>query len=545
MKRMLRLFKSLPLLVRIASIFGALFVALCIFAWINSFGTSTAPVTTDLVKGIGGSRQLVVLVHGWTRGPSQLEAVAKAALDSRPGADIMMVGYAGQIFSDADPCGIAAQIDGKIDELQKANQYDDIVLCGYSAGALLVRKAYVYGCGSVGDSPGSDRRRETVGVRKQWVDKVNRIVLLAGMNRGASIEKMGPHAKLALMVAKVTGTGHFAIECIRGAPFVANLRVQWVRTMHAAERDNLKRPAVVQLLGEVDDVVSEEDSRDVTVARDFIWTKVYNTDHYKMAVLDETPSGRERRGKIMEAFGDEDVLAELKRKSNTVAQETDDKVTEVVFVLHGIRDLGEWTSQFEPALKERFTKLNPNSDKKMEVVKSSYGYFGMGPFLLPWDRQRNVRWFMDEVTELYAKYPKLERLHFIGHSNGTYVLGSALERYVTLRVDRVVLAGSVLRRDYPWSDYTKRVTGVRNYVGSDDVVVGLGPKVFEVPGFSLLNGDLGSAGYDGFLKGTEQDFYVNGAHGAALDKRNVSSIVDFIAEGKVTRVAELQKSQRP
>ena len=100
---------------------------------------------------------------------------------------------------------------------------------------------------------------------------------------------------------------------------------------------------------------------------------------------------------------------------------------------------------------------------------------------------------------------------------------------------RVVFAGSVVRRDYNWDVLVGRVAGIRNYVGSADWVVGLFPKFFELPGLSTLNPDLGSAGFDGFMRpfarrNNAQVEFVRGGHGAALDPRNRQSIVSYIIE---------------
>ena len=67
--------------------------------------------------------------------------------------------------------------------------------------------------------------------------------------------------------------------------------------------------------------------------------------------------------------------------------------------------------------------------------------------------------------------------------------------------------------------------------GSADWVVGFFPKLFELPGLSVLNPDLGSAGFTGFLDGRVKDYdtqFIQGGHGAALIHQNVQSIVDFI-----------------
>ncbi len=159
----------------------------------------------------------------------------------------------------------------------------------------------------------------------------------------------------------------------------------------------------------------------------------------------------------------------------------------------------------------------------------------MGPFLLWGDRQKNVRWFMDEFTEIKARFPNLRKVHFIGHSNGTYVLASALRNYKTLKVGNVAFGGCVLRRNFDWDSVQAQFDSVRNYVGSSDWVVGWFPALFERPLFDLVNRDIGSAGFDGFTtaRGNALETrFLNGAHSVALDARNIGSIVEYIVNNK-------------
>jgi hypothetical protein len=159
----------------------------------------------------------------------------------------------------------------------------------------------------------------------------------------------------------------------------------------------------------------------------------------------------------------------------------------------------------------------------------------MGPFLLWADRQTNVRWFMDEFTEIKTRFPNLQKVHFIGHSNGTYVLASALQNYRTLTVGNIAFGGCVLRRDFDWDQVGAQFDRIRNYVGSRDWVVGWFPRLFEYPIFNLVNNDLGSAGFRGFtrpLGNALETRYLDGAHSIALHPKNISSIVEFIINGK-------------
>jgi pimeloyl-ACP methyl ester carboxylesterase len=143
---------------------------------------------------------------------------------------------------------------------------------------------------------------------------------------------------------------------------------------------------------------------------------------------------------------------------------------------------------------------------------------------------------MDQYTEALAAYPNADgNIDFVGHSNGTYVLARALQDYHTLSVNRVVFAGSVVRRDYDWDGALAReqVKRVRNYVASADWVVALFPHFFELPIVSSVfsANDIGGAGFDGFQRkgdNVHEIHYVEGGHAAALDERNLPSIVDFL-----------------
>jgi pimeloyl-ACP methyl ester carboxylesterase len=499
--------------------------------------------------------ELIVLAHGLKQGAEGLGGIRRAVREVKPQAHIVSFDYNRHLFSNASPFLIAERMDDKLDALQNARSYQRIVLVGYSMGALLVRKALVYGCGSVEDLPSNGEacraRREPRG----WVKQVERLVLLAGMNRGWSGDKRPADmpwrrwigVAAGMLVCKWTHTGLLIRQCMKGQPFVSNLRLQWLEVMRQADRLGIGRPSVIQFLGDTDDVVSSKDSRDVTVARDFIWVKVPNTGHRGLVEVEGAGIAEERKQILQQAFGDEGAIARLKGANSELAWEEDASVRTVVCVLHGIRDIGGWTSQFEAPLKEAYQQTHPPEDK-LYVDRASYGFFAMGPFLLWADRQRNVRWFMDQVTELTARFPNLREIHFIGHSNGTYVLASALEKYKTLKVGKVVLAGSVIRRDYRWSDYSGRVGKVRNYVGSKDYVVGLFPRLFELSPFNLLNGDIGSAGFNGFEDGSVKAMetqFVRGGHDAALVVENISSIVDFIIHEKKTDIGDLLVCRRP
>jgi pimeloyl-ACP methyl ester carboxylesterase len=499
-------------------------------------------VREELVSSARNASELLVIVHGYTGNIRSMDDVRAAAHEERPNADLLLLEFPAQAFSNADCFRVSDSICNIIKRYDDEKHYTRIRLVGFSIGALLVRKAYVYGHGHIEDITPEAELPSELRDPMEWVQKVDRIILLAGMNRGWTVREK-PRAmrwnramcyRIGTLFGKWTGTARLIRQCERGEPFVANLRIQWLDVMHSIASD--KQPTVVQLLGRVDDVVSDEDNRDVTVCKDFIFVPVNGTSHPQAIRFKDPPYASERRRKFTAALGDNMTLEQLKLESPKLPDDTDTQVVALVVVLHGIRDMGEWTSQFEKPLQEAFRKKYSGNDK-LQVYRPSYGYFAMGPFLLWSDRQVNVRWFMDEFTELKAKYPSLKEIDFIGHSNGTYVLASALRKYKTMRIDRAVFAGSVVRRDFDWGMLKGRIRGVRNYVGSKDWVVGLFPRLFELPVFNAVNRDIGSAGFNGFegsFGNAAETRFISGSHGAALQSANIRSIVDFIINETVS-----------
>ncbi len=478
-------------------------------------------------------RDLVLVVHGYESDPETLSGMSSIVKQTMPNALVLVPRYNCGRFSNADPYHIASELEDAIVKLDARHNFTSITLLGHSIGALLVRKAYVWGHGLTEDRPGFPTTKHS------WVDKVQRIVLLAGMNRGWSISprasKMHLGELLGIWVGKrigqLTGTGRLILSAERGAPFVADLRVQWIRLARGESGPQVK--PVIQLLGDDDNIVSVADSMDLTASKDFIYLPVVGATHAGIV---------QERDAIAGALAD--PIDSLRAKTQNISNE-DQTVEEVVFVLHGIRDFGSWTE----ALRQEIERRARSTDRRVVVVTSKYGYFPMGRFLLYGARQTNVRWFMDEYTEVIAQYPRA-RISFVGHSNGTYILAKALETYTTLRVHRVVFAGSVVRGAFPWRKYSAlsgepaRVDDLRNLMASSDWVVGVFPGLYELVGEStralgLSPGhfDIGAAGFRGFQETVgphDNVMFIKGGHNAAIDvgdKARHSAISDFVLDG--------------
>jgi pimeloyl-ACP methyl ester carboxylesterase len=502
----------------------------------------------EFVPGASGeANTLVVMVHGLA-GRRSLQRAERLVNETLPDADRLIVDYAGSRITNLDPYEVADAIERGIHETMEERQYTSIILFGHSAGACLLRKAFVWGHGREEDRFRMGRRG-----KHAWVNHVERCVLLAGMNRGWSIAPRPAQMSLVhyvllglgQVVSRLFGIARFAMSMRRGSPFIADTRVQWIQLVRSDDVVSGKAPlpTVIQLIGSKDDIVSREDGQDLLAARDTVFVTLPQTGHRDIGgALDgaNTPGAENRLRRIAQALqGRMDLLGPDR---NDLPAE-DRSVTRLIYVLHGIRDYGNWTDVLRDEIQNRCRSLKESA----VVVNMKYGYFPMLPFITYSDRQRNVRRFMDRYTEDLARYPNAVTVDFVGHSNGTYILASALQHYATIKVRRVFFAGSVVPKHYPWQDLNRlgRVERVANVVATSDWVVAIFPKVFEqisdlrnqqpTTGFF----DLGSAGFRGFLESdgsaVVRDLkFSPGEHSTGVeisDRSKLDAIAGFVAQG--------------
>lgn len=493
---------------------------------------------------------LVAVVHG-VSGRASVEGLVGLVQASLPGADCLVLDYDSRPFGNSDPYAVANVLEERLHEEFGSGRYRDVILVGHSAGGAILRKAFVW-------ANGQEEDRHSLGARgvRPWAQAVRRIVMLAGINRGWSVEErqagMGwakyVFLRAGLPVARWLGIGEFTRGVYRGTPFIADTRVQWLRLSRrdAVVAGSEPFPQVIQLLGDADDLVSREDGMDLVASRGTVFRTLSQTTHGDITqVLQDPahPEAAERAVLIRRAIvGD---LVGLQPDQPLAGRREENRdVQRLVYLMHGIRDHGDWTDVIRRSIEHRIAE----GGEKARVINLKYGYFAMLPFLLYRDRQRNVRRFMDEYTENLAEFPNATEVDYLGHSNGTYVLASALMGYATLRVRRVFFAGSVVPKHYPWSELVaaKRVLQVVNVVATTDWVVALFPKLFEQiadwlgarPRRGWL--DIGAAGFRGFLDAGEADGavvdikYVAGKHSAGVEvakQAKLDTIVAYVFDG--------------
>jgi len=521
--------------------------------------------------------ELVIVLHGATR--AGVADVVQAVKTARPNAEVIAPPLAElrEFRSTASPQSLAMRVADVIDAVWEkcGGRYERIVIVGHSAGGMIARKVVILACGEVAlrNSKGqlhtaapfeAEIKRFANG--RPWAQKIERLMLLAGLNRGWSVEGAKDWVR-----AMWFSLGHVLAECIHlfrgryptffdfrsGSRFMVQTRLQWLALIRSGVRSDL---FTVQLVGTLDDVVPLADAVDFDVelsgdGKSFRLLELPCSNHG--TALNMTPPAHNseeqneppavtRWRRFVDALTKSP--GELERAPGAISRDhladalppkPDLAVSDVVFVMHGIRDKGFWTQKVARQIK-LFAEAAKTDIRSMTA---SYGYLALLPFTLPWVRRRKVEWLMDRYTEIKAQYPNAD-LSYVGHSNGTYLAAAALQNYPAARFKRIVFAGSVVPRDYDWASLcgtsgakneTSRVEAVLNYVATADWVVALFPKGFEP--FRKWIG-LGSAGHSGFdqfrrkeTSALQEVHYVRGGHGAGVEESQWDDIAHFIVHG--------------
>ncbi|MHC5597166.1 MAG: esterase/lipase family protein [Nostoc sp.] len=299
---------------------------------------------------------------------------------------------------------LSTELKAKIDaKWRRKGPFDEVILIGHSLGGVLIRQTYLLASGMYPDYDQSP-----------WYKYVRRFVLFASPNRG-----LDPTQSLIWrMVMAFEKATSFSLrrlmplqDFIRGSAFITNLRVEWIRHFNDESYYQL---TVVQLLGAKDGKITRDDSVDSEQFPDAFHIDIPDAEYTNIHRVDCAEDSEERYHLIREAILSNQPLDENPNLAPSIARNN------VVFILHGIRASNSgWVEQ----IKEKILQEDPDT----VVITSSYGYFSAFNFVLPGLRQSNIAWFMDEYSYYFAKYPNID-FHFIGHSNGTYILGESLKK---------------------------------------------------------------------------------------------------------------------
>jgi pimeloyl-ACP methyl ester carboxylesterase len=472
-----------------------------------------------------------------------------------------------------------------------------VVLLGYSSGSLLARRVF---CMAHGADPTGRITRPAV----WWARRVDRLVVLAGITRGWAFSTASPdHVRflspVLLSIARIVGWWKslspaskpklpFIWQLKRGSPFVVSTRIQYVNVMASMRREQLHSqsgkaqsplragglPSTVFLLGSRDEYISPADCTELGPQAEFAYVELGGSNHSEaLQVSGTNPISAQRRERIVAALaqgfdalrsqpwvlpaGDiDDYLDPMDLSEGGLQAIYGDRVDHAVMVVHGIRDNGFWTKRVAREIKTQARK----SAIVVRAPSPSYGFFSMWDFVKPNGRRNATYWFMERYADVRSHFPNA-KISFVGHSNGTYIAARAMELCPAVTFERLVFAGSVVRRDYKWSGRVGQVKEVLNYVGNADGVVAFLPAVFEFLGLRWL--DVGGAGAFGFREAEPMPAlrkfvpidaahpveltevrYVSGGHGAAISEAFWPEIASFVLHGHVPERASVPRVVR-
>jgi pimeloyl-ACP methyl ester carboxylesterase len=202
-----------------------------------------------------------------------------------------------------------------------------------------------------------------------------------------------------------------------------------------------------------------------------------------------------------------------------------------ILVLHGMATAGEWQEELSWLCATTYKRSLP-------VFIYKYGKVRSGVFL-QWRQRQLSRQLEQKLRYLNNKYglggsgPDV-----IAHSFGTWLIGRVLMDNPSLRVGRVILAGSVLRPDFDWSLLIGRgqVIAVLNHCALRDEWVPLAQLVIP---------RAGPSGVHGFLDGSpihreEQTFGHSTFFRPDQMPRNYEAVWDLFLTRPAERLDELR-----
>jgi len=454
--------------------------------------------------------RLIVLVHGFRSDAVRFHGLCNAIIADEDFADcdILPIRYDKQsgLTANTDPDTLAEGISSQIDVLVRQRDYQRLLVLGWSVGGVLTRAAILKNLQQRGEN--------------SFVHRIERLVLLASTNRGFSV---GFWSRLGLAVGAALRKSRLIRSMMRESNFILNLRMNWIRTFESEA--GASPPSTVQIRGAADTIVKSDDSSDIFRFANSQQLTVIGRNHFD----------------IVEVEGKDDPLFQQTYKAafllpiEEISDQERRAVDDVVFIVHGIRDYGKWQVAIERELG--------NADAKIEVRRIRYGYFNLIGFILPFIRRSKSRSFVDDYIDCLARFPSA-RFHYVGHSNGTYILGYALRKFPSIRLGSVYLAGAVLPSDYRW-DRLKRgqVTRLINECGSADWPVGF------LCAFLSTFTDLGTGGFRGFHRTGGLDYherlYVHGNHGRPIKGDRAPFIARWILENDSDSVGPLTDKPNP
>ncbi len=330
------------------------------------------------------ARRLVVVLPGLRSLKSgYFEPMIKTLHEELPDSDILTPQLASaSVWSFVAAAKVAGEVIDKIDaHWEQSGTYDEIVIVGHSSGGAIARKVVV---GAFGEGKRA-KFESTAGFDRfskgsPWAEKISRLVLIAGVSSGwrtSGREKLRDWAAqnffgfLGHVIPNRFTLTVFDLR--RGAPFIANTRLQMMDLLQRLKSGEIPTKFVtIQLLGSSDNTISPGQTMDFNAATAkggrLLVSEVPQTDHRNIIDIaplrpDENANDAQigRSQRLLSAIagplnGNKSAvprhIAPFKKYAfdwqhllSIMPRDASDDVSDVVFVVHGIRDEGHWTKK--------------------------------------------------------------------------------------------------------------------------------------------------------------------------------------------------------
>lgn len=162
---------------------------------------------------------------------------------------------------------------------------------------------------------------------------------------------------------------------------------------------------------------------------------------------------------------------------------------QVVILIHGIRTNAAWQDRVEIELSHV-----PNTD----VYPIGYGRLDAVRFWCPViTRRKPIERVLREIRGIISNNPTAN-ITVVAHSFGTYIISRILASHSDIKINRLLLCGSIIPEDYGWDMIPKLPGVVLNDVGTDDIW----PVAAEATSWGF-----GTSGTFGFKKHCVKDRY--------------------------------------
>jgi alpha-beta hydrolase superfamily lysophospholipase len=484
---------------------------------------TTASEPVDVAKAT--PKRLIVYVPGIGRDHS--DALLEKIGDAAPmGTSVRKFDQPVRPWSVREtPDRAAGNLDAFIE--RHARDVEHVVLIGHSLGGLIARSAWLKGLGYDSRSPSA------------WPAKLDRIVLLGVPNGGFKFRK-GVNL-LKAVYALATPFADFGIEHAKaGGYWVTNLRLRWLDAFR--DLPSQMWPYVAEVIGVDDALVTGDDLSDSNYLPKTATFRLDDTDHAGLIDVRTAEEADLRWPTLARAiFGEEQATPPVSRISTQ----------RVYFIFHGIRASAD--DDWVDAMREELAKTGAR------VVAPDTGYFSAFEFALPFVRNRKAHDFLEKYGDLAVTHDP-DNFAFLGHSNGTYMMGRSMLRVPAVRFRTILLAGTVLNPSYDWERLKER-RQVGSYLNMKDgtrrwrqgtvhnerarMDIPVGVLAAFLSGLKPFNRDVGPGGTVGFVNAesivSQDPMRYAGGHSAALSTASRvrrAEIATFLKEGKPAHLTD-------